>query len=69
MPVTIKNQTLLTLRECAEIVGVTKRRIQQFVEDGRLRATKIGNMYHVDRKELKRFQKIARPAGNRSKIK
>lgn len=64
MPITIKEIELLTLRECAEELGLSKRRVQQFVDEDRLKAQKIGNTWHVTREDLEAFKKIPRRVGN-----
>jgi excisionase family DNA binding protein len=64
MPTTIKDVELLTVKECADVLEVKDRRVQQFIEEGRLQASKIGGRWFVTREELDRFAAIERKPGN-----
>lgn len=64
MPTTIQDIELLTVRECAEEFGVKVRRALQFIEEGRLKANKIGGRWFVSREEADRFGAIPRKPGN-----
>lgn len=64
MPTTINKVELLTVRECAKELGLKTRRVQQFIQEGRIEATKIGGRWFVKRKALDRFAKIPRKPGN-----
>lgn len=41
--------------EVAEIIGVTRRTVYNYIESGKLKATKPAGRYAVSEKELKRF--------------
>jgi excisionase family DNA binding protein len=45
--------TLLTTKEVAELLGVSVRRVHQFIEDGRLPAEKMGRDYVIKEDDLK----------------
>ena len=64
MPTTISDVELLIVGECAEELGVKERRVQQFIEEGRLQASKLGGRWFVTREELDRFKAIERKPGN-----
>ena len=64
MPTTIKDIELLTVQECAPEFGVKERRVQQYIEEGRLQASKIGGRWFVTREEADRFKAIPRKPGN-----
>ena len=64
MPTTISDIELLIVGECAEELGVKERRVQQFIEEGRLEASKLGGRWFVTREELDRFKAIERKPGN-----
>ena len=40
--------TLLTLAECADALGVSTRSIRRFIADGRLKAHRIGHVVRLD---------------------
>lgn len=46
---------LYTLEEVSEIVGVTVRTLYKYINDGRLKAVKMGNKWQVSHKNLKDF--------------
>jgi excisionase family DNA binding protein len=60
---------LLTTKEVAEHLGVSVRRVHQFIEDGRLPAEKRGRDYFIDKSNLKFIgdRKIGRPPKVRAK--
>jgi len=64
VPITIEVLELLTVRECAAIFGTKQRRVQQFIQEGRLKANKIGGRWFVTREEVERFKIIPRKSGN-----
>jgi len=55
----------LTTKQAAEELGVSTRRVRQYVEDGRLKAKKIGRDYLVSDRSLAAFKRLppGRPAG------
>lgn len=60
----------VTVNQAAESLGVSARRIRQFIEEGRLRATRIGGlsgrsgMYLIRQSDLDRFAAKPRQTGN-----
>jgi len=64
MPVMVNRTEWLTTNECAAFLGVKQRRVLQFIEEGRLKATKIGRPWFVKRSHLEKFDTIERKPGN-----
>ena len=64
MPTTQEMEELLTVRECSQELGVKIRRVQQFIQEGRLQASMIGGRWFVTKDELERFEAIPRKPGN-----
>lgn len=56
-------EKLLSVREAAEILGVNRQRIQQFIESERLPAEKVGTYYVIRESDLDplRDRKPGRP--------
>ncbi len=59
----------LTTKEVAEKLGVSVGRVQQFIAEGRLPATKIGQTNLVKQSDLKLVEdrKTGRPSKDKSK--
>ena len=53
-----------TTREAAAFLGVTRRRVQQLVKRGQLKARKVGRDWLIDDDALRRYvpQPVGRPA-------
>jgi len=64
MPSNLDDIELLTVKDCAEKLDVIPRRVQQFIAEGRLNATKIGGRWFITPEDLDRFAKIPRQPGN-----
>ena len=47
---------LLTIREVAEILRVSERSVNRYIEAGRLKASKIGQ-WRISQKDLEKFLK------------
>jgi excisionase family DNA binding protein len=62
---------LLTTREAGERLGVSLKRVQQFISEGRLPAQQFGRVYLVDEKDLKLVEgrKPGRPRTKRAATK
>lgn len=62
-----------TVAEAAEKLGVSGRRIRQYISEGRLRARKVGKQYIISTEALGAFtdkpRKVGRPLGSKNKIK
>lgn len=55
---------MTTVKDAAKILKVSTRRVHQFIEDGRLRATPINpRMYMLDVNEVKKLASIPRKTG------
>jgi excisionase family DNA binding protein len=54
---------LFTLAEAAIELHLTRRRINQFVADKRLRAGKKGDMWLIREEDLEKFKSIKRRGG------
>lgn len=50
-----KEIKLYTLREVSEILGVTVRTLYRYIEEGELKAKKIGNEWRVSYFDLKAY--------------
>ena len=57
------NDKLLSVRQSAELLGISRQRIQALITEGRLLAQKIGNTYVVQESslELIKIRKTGRP--------
>lgn len=55
MPTTIAGETIYTLKEVAEGLGVHYQTVKGWVAEGKIRASKIGRSYRVTEAELKRL--------------
>jgi excisionase family DNA binding protein len=55
---------LLSVREVAQVLGVSERRVRALVEGGRLPAIRVGaRTYAILRSEVERFAKVPRQTG------
>ena len=52
-----------SVREVAEAVGVSVCRVHQFLAEGRLRGTKLGNVYAIPESEVERLKRSPRAPG------
>lgn len=66
MPIVLEGKKNYTTAECAEKIGVSKRRVLQFIEQDRLPARKISHAWYVIENDLERFMAIPRPVGNKT---
>jgi excisionase family DNA binding protein len=60
----ISNMNLLSLKEAAEKLGVSARRVNQLIEENKLPAQKVGNSYVINEDDLanvKTYGKAGRP--------
>jgi excisionase family DNA binding protein len=51
---------LLTVRQFAQRKGVSPRRVQQWIAQGRVRATPFGNQFAIAESELLRLKPLKR---------
>jgi len=59
----LQTRDILDTAQVAGLLGLSVVRVQQFCKQGRLGAL-VGGRYLITRREVYRFAKIARPAGN-----
>ncbi len=59
----------MTAQEAADALGVDRSRLLKLIRENRLKATKHGNAYWIERKEVERFaalpRSVGRPKGKR----
>lgn len=57
------NDKLLSVRESAELLGISRQRIQALISEGRLPAQKIGNSHVIKESDLElvKERKTGRP--------
>ena len=55
MPRVILWQTMYTMQEIAELLGVTTRTITTYLQQGRIVAQKIGGRWHFTEENIKDF--------------
>jgi excisionase family DNA binding protein len=48
----------ITTNEAASLLGVTRQRVLQLIQDGRLKAAKFGNVYMIRRGDLEHIQSL-----------
>lgn len=59
---------MLTVSDAAKLLGVTRARVLQFIDDARLPATKVTpKLYLLDAADVKRFSRIPRRPGRKHK--
>lgn len=54
----------LSVKDAAEIIGVSERRVRQFCAAGKLGKRVGPRMFVITRREAEAFAKIERPPGN-----
>jgi len=54
--------------DCATKLGVSERRVRQFIEEGRLPAIKVGRQYFISKEAFIGFSKLPRRIGRPRKI-
>lgn len=57
----------LTTTEVAGVLGLSRRRVQKLVKDGRIPARRVGRDYLVLRADVARFADSPRPPAGRPK--
>lgn len=48
----------ITTNEAASVLGVTRQRVLQLIQDGRLKAEKFGNVYMIRRGDLDHIEPL-----------
>lgn len=59
---------VLSTKEASEILGISVRGVQKMIEEGRLKATRVGRDYVIFRESLKNIERKSN-AGRPPKIK
>lgn len=63
----LKDMELITgyfsVEDCAVKLGVSPRRIRQFIEEGRLPALKVGRQYFISKEAFSKFRRLPRKIG------
>lgn len=49
-------ENYITTNEAADVLGVTRQRVLQLIQDGRLKAEKFANVYMIRRGDLDRIE-------------
>lgn len=57
----------VTSREAADLLGLSKARVDQFVRKGRLSGVMVGNTRLIPRAEVEAMKKTPRPPGRPKK--
>jgi excisionase family DNA binding protein len=57
----------ITTNEAAGVLGVTRQRVLQLIQDGRLKAEKFANVYMIRRDDLDHIEE--KPMGRPPKVK
>ena len=58
---------LLTTKQVADELGVTRMLILRFIKKGRLKAIKVGDIWLLDRRDVDAFSRIPRKTGRPAK--
>jgi len=59
---------MVTVKEAAKQLGLSRARVQQFIDEGRLPAQKVASrIYLLDAKDVRKFSRIPRKAGRKPK--
>jgi excisionase family DNA binding protein len=62
----VRQDDYITTNEAARELEVTRQRVLQLIQDGRLRAEKFGNVYMIRRPDLLNIE--AKPMGRPPKV-
>lgn len=54
----------LTVREAADVLGLSAARIRQFLMRGQIQGSYFGHVRAIPKTEVQRFAKLDRPPGN-----
>lgn len=52
----MERSNYITTNEAAGALGVTRQRVLQLIQDGRLKAEKFGNVYMIQRADLSKIE-------------
>jgi excisionase family DNA binding protein len=63
----MSRENYITTIEAAGVLGVTRQRVLQLIQDGRLKAEKFANVYMIQRGDLDHIE--GKPMGRPPKVK
>jgi excisionase family DNA binding protein len=61
MPKVIGDMTLYTVLELSKLLDVTEVTLRRYINEGKLKAKKIGGAYHISEEALKEFVEKGEP--------
>jgi excisionase family DNA binding protein len=56
---------IVNTAQAAQVLGITRRRVNALIKEGRLPATKLGRDWAIGQDDLEAFAKLPRPTGKR----
>jgi excisionase family DNA binding protein len=61
---------LLSITEASERIGITRQRLHKLIENGQIRATRIGRYLYIEASEVERYLQLpkGRPYAPRSTL-
>jgi len=59
----VRLEGLVSAEQAAKELGVSPRRVRQFLKDGRLLGTKLGHYWLIDKGDLAYFKSLSRKPG------
>ena len=62
----MSRETYITTKEASDVLGVTRQRVLQLIQDGRIKAEKFANVYMIRRVDLDHIEE--RPMGRPPKV-
>jgi excisionase family DNA binding protein len=57
----MSRENYITTKEASDVLGVTRQRVLQLIQDGRIKAEKFANVYMIRRRDLNHIEE--RPMG------
>jgi excisionase family DNA binding protein len=57
----MSRENYITTKEASDVLGVTRQRVLQLIQDGRIKAEKFANVYMIRRGDLNHIEE--RPMG------
>lgn len=62
----MSRENYITTKEASDVLGVTRQRVLQLIQDGRIKAEKFANVYMIRRGDLNHIEE--RPMGRPPKV-
>jgi excisionase family DNA binding protein len=66
MPIVVLGETLYSLKETAEMLGVTPRTMHHYLQKGLIRGRKVRNMWRFTEAEIREYLEPEPPAGQKA---